>query len=214
MNHLLVYVVTRDFGFAPNPFHGCCTLATCKPKLRNSAKVGDWILGVGGQRLKAEGRCIYLMKISEILIFDEYWNEPRFQIKKPHRNGSDVTMVGDNIYHRDIDTHEWVQEDSHHSNPDSTQNAKNLETDTSSEKVLISDFFVYFGSCAQKIDLSIIGYRNLRGFSKYSLNSPNVQLFLKIFMKEHSRNINLVLCDPIDFKNASKRVDQHSGKIF
>ena len=26
------YVVARDYGFAPNPFLGVCTLATCKPK--------------------------------------------------------------------------------------------------------------------------------------------------------------------------------------
>ncbi|WP_225761747.1 hypothetical protein [Acinetobacter sp. Marseille-P8610] len=28
------YVVSRDFGFAPNPFFNFCTLATCKPKIR------------------------------------------------------------------------------------------------------------------------------------------------------------------------------------
>lgn len=28
------YVMTNDSGFAPNPFHGACTLACCKPKIR------------------------------------------------------------------------------------------------------------------------------------------------------------------------------------
>ena len=28
------YVMTSDSGFAPNPFHGACTLACCKPKIR------------------------------------------------------------------------------------------------------------------------------------------------------------------------------------
>jgi len=36
------YVVARDYGFAPNPFFGFCTLATCKPRLRSVAQVGDW----------------------------------------------------------------------------------------------------------------------------------------------------------------------------
>ena len=27
---IYAYVVTHDNGFAPNPFHGFCTLATCK----------------------------------------------------------------------------------------------------------------------------------------------------------------------------------------
>ena len=94
---LYVYVVARDFGFAPNPFHGYCTLATCKPDIRRTAKIGDWVMGVGGSRLAAVGRCIYLMKVSKIRTFDEYWNDPKFQRKKPLRNGSLVMMVGDNI---------------------------------------------------------------------------------------------------------------------
>ncbi|MFH1865797.1 MAG: hypothetical protein ABIK85_07930, partial [Candidatus Eisenbacteria bacterium] len=37
---LFSYIVARDYGFAPNPFCGVCTLATCKPKIRESASVG------------------------------------------------------------------------------------------------------------------------------------------------------------------------------
>ena len=48
-NYLYLYVVDRDFGFAPNPFHGVCTLATCKPKIRKFAKVGDWIIARHGK---------------------------------------------------------------------------------------------------------------------------------------------------------------------
>lgn len=33
------YVVARDFGFAPNPFNGFLTLATCKPKSENGLKL-------------------------------------------------------------------------------------------------------------------------------------------------------------------------------
>jgi hypothetical protein len=38
---IFVYVVKHDGGFAPNPFHGFCTLACCKPKIRKGAKEGD-----------------------------------------------------------------------------------------------------------------------------------------------------------------------------
>lgn len=38
---LFSYVVAREYGFAPNPFFGWCTLATCKPKIRVTAEVGD-----------------------------------------------------------------------------------------------------------------------------------------------------------------------------
>ena len=40
----------RDYGFAPNPFHRTCTLATCKPDIRSSAYAqGDWIVRYGKQ---------------------------------------------------------------------------------------------------------------------------------------------------------------------
>ena len=32
------YIVARDFGFAPNPFNGVLTLATCKPIVRKGAE--------------------------------------------------------------------------------------------------------------------------------------------------------------------------------
>ena len=41
-----VYVVAKDGGFAPNPFHGVCTLACCKPRIRSRARIGDWVLGL------------------------------------------------------------------------------------------------------------------------------------------------------------------------
>lgn len=52
-SYLYAYSITRDFGFAPNPFHGICTLATCKPRIRKAANIGDWILGIGGANLKS-----------------------------------------------------------------------------------------------------------------------------------------------------------------
>lgn len=46
--NLYSYVITRDYGFAPNPFWGICSLATCKPQIRQRALKGDWIAGFGG----------------------------------------------------------------------------------------------------------------------------------------------------------------------
>src|SRR5437016_3976950 len=76
MSKVYIYVVDRDFGFAPNPFHGICTLATCKPGIRKMASVGDWVIGLGGGRLKARGRCIFAMRVSRKLTFNEYWSNP------------------------------------------------------------------------------------------------------------------------------------------
>jgi len=141
-SYLFSYSITRDFGFAPNPFHGCCTLATCKPHVRKAAKTGDWIMGVGGSALgPMKRRCIFLMKVSTKVKFQDYWEDDRYALKKPVRNGSNVQMLGDNIYHKEDDG-KWIQEDSHHSNTDGTPNLVNLKRDTGScDYVLISDFF-------------------------------------------------------------------------
>jgi len=44
---LVSYKMTHDSGFAPNPFHGYRTLATCKPGIRRSGnrRVGDLVAG-------------------------------------------------------------------------------------------------------------------------------------------------------------------------
>lgn len=52
---LYSYVVAHDFGFAPNPFDGLCTLATCKPDIRKKAAVGDYIVGTGCAKRKRQG---------------------------------------------------------------------------------------------------------------------------------------------------------------
>ena len=145
MNRVYMYVVDRDFGFTPNPFHGLCTLATCKPGIRSTAKVDDWVIGMGGGRLKATGRCIFAMRVTDKITFNEYWVNPAYLDKKPIRNGSNKMMVGDNIYYRDSAGH-WHQADSHHSKTDGSVNPHNLRNDTKTDKVLISRQFFYFGA--------------------------------------------------------------------
>jgi len=213
VNYLYIYVVDRDFGFAPNPFHGICTLATCKPIIRKHAQIGDWVIGVGGGRLGATGKCVFLLKVTEILTFNEYWSDTRFQKKKPLRNGSLVMMVGDNIYHQQIGNDSWIQEDSHHSNQDGTCNLENLSRDTGSTNVLVSDHFYYFGKSALQVDLASIGYKNGVGHSKKLLSDKTVAAFIDAIERQHKNVINLVLDDPFDFSNASKRVDQSTRKI-
>ena len=211
--YLYIYVVDRDLGFAPNPFHGYCTLATCKPGIREGARVCDWIMGVGGSRLKATGRCIFLMKVTEIITFDEFWEDNRFKLKKPVRHGSPVMMVGDNIYHRESNSFPWIQEDSHHSNQDGSMNLDNLQRDTKSYKVLVSDLFFYFGSEAPNVNLNSIGYSNNRGYSKKSLGEQSISTFIFNMVREYQENKNIIVADPFNFNIASKRVDQKTGKI-
>ncbi len=214
MRNLFIYVVDRDFGFAPNPFHGYCTLATCKPRIRSTARIDDWVMGVGGKRLQATGKCIFMMKVSEIITFDMYWSDNRFQAKKSFRNGSSLMMLGDNIYHRNAASGDWIQEDSHHSNPDGSMNLKNLRTDTSSVNVLVSTHFYYFGSAVPSVDLSSIGYTNGIGHGKKSFEDAKVVAFVKNIEDNYRRDRNMVIADPLNFGQAAKRVDQSTGTIL
>ncbi len=142
-----MYVITRDYGFAPNPFPPYCTLATCKPKIRKNAEVGDYVVGIGSgaKDSKLKNKIIYIMKICEKITFEEYWKDKRFQYKKPVMNGSKMQMYGDNIYHIDESTGKIIQENSHHSLEDGTVNMLNLEKDLSGKYVLISNKFWYWG---------------------------------------------------------------------
>jgi hypothetical protein len=147
---LLTYVVARDFGFAPNPFYGYCTLATCKPQIRASASVGDWVVGTGAKvKYNLAGYLIYAMKVDEIMDFDSYWKDERFLCKRPVMNGSIKQLYGDNIYHLHNDR--WIQLDSHHSLENGQPNTNNINYDTRVNRVLISRKFIYYGSTALQI---------------------------------------------------------------
>lgn len=210
-----MYVVVRDFGFAPNPFHGYCTLATCKPRIRNPAKVGDWVIGMGAPRLKAVGRCIYAMCITEKITFNEYWTSQKYLDKKPIRNGSRKMMVGDNIYYFDPVQEEWSQADSHHSNADGSVNSDNLAIDTKSNKVLISRQFFYFGREAPFVPndlLDAIGYKNRRDHRVFEDRIAGS--LIEWLDNSFGSSLNQVIADPFDFNSSEKRFSQGNNKIF
>lgn len=144
------YKIARDFGFAPNPFHGVCTLATCKPQIRTSAQPGDIIVGCGCKGNGLAGRVICVLRVSGKCGFQDYWDDPRFAMKQPFFGGSQGRAYGDNIYHHD-ENGRWLQERSHHSFPDGSVNEANLLRDTGSDNVLWSEDFAYFGRLAPLI---------------------------------------------------------------
>lgn len=154
---LFSYVVARDYGFAPNPFGGVCTLATCKPQIRQSAAIGDWVAGIASTRDSKIPRLVYVMRVDEIHTYDTYWADHRFQHKKPSRTGSVKQLFGDNIYHHRSDG-EWMQVDSHHSFDDGSSNPRNVANDTQSEGVLISWRYAYWGSNAINIPTEFLDF--------------------------------------------------------
>lgn len=169
------YVVEHDVGFAPNPFWGFITLANCKPKIRKYSKVGDVIIGTGSKNYRKQNFLVYWMRVKKIITFDEYWSDPKYDIKKPDLYGSVFQQYGDNIYFTDSEGF-IRQKDSFHSLPNGIVSKGNLKRDVSStNRVLISDEFSYFGKSAPEIpsefsDFVIKGQGHKNRFERSAAN--------------------------------------------
>ncbi len=149
---LFSYVVRYDSGFAPNPFHGYCTLATCKPGVRQHARVGDWVVGTasGSAAVRRRGHLVYAMQVTEILTTAQYWSDPRFRRKRPDMYHNWVAASGDNIY-EPTEQSGWRQLDSYHSEKDGRPSAPHVQRDTRVERVLVSNNYVYYGGEGPKL---------------------------------------------------------------
>lgn len=130
------YVVRYDAGAAPNPFGGWCSLAICKPVIRRSALVGDWIIGL---RSCHPDQVIYVMQVEEILTFAAYWNDPRFADKRPDRCES-----SDNIYRPD-GSGALIQV------PNRAHRSHDVDHDLSGRRVLVGQRFWYFGDLSPEL---------------------------------------------------------------
>jgi hypothetical protein len=194
------YKIEHDFGLAPNPFGEYCTLAVCKSDIRKNKKlkIGDWIFGTGSVKLKNLNHLIYAMQVDEKITMQSYWEDPRFHYKKPVINGSMVQMYGDNFYHKDPSTGEWIQENSAHSLEGGIVNEEHLKTDTGGEFVLISTHFYYFGDSALKIPEQFLDICNQgRNIKSNGINTEIADSFLSWLEKNHQPGI---IGDPINWK--------------
>ena len=149
---LFSYVVRFDSGFAPNPFHGFCTLATCKPRIRKYANIGDWVVGTGSnaESVRRGGHLVYAMRVTEILQTAQYWHDSRFKRKRPNLRGSWVAASGDNIY-EPVGSSDWKQLDSYHTTSDGEPNERHIKRDTGVLRILVSEDFVYYGGEGPKL---------------------------------------------------------------
>ena len=85
------------------------------------------------------------MRVTERMTYDSYWTDPRFADKRPNLYQSMRKSRGDNVYHRNSQEDEWIQEDSCHSDGIGMPNPDHISRDTKSVNVLISDDYVYRG---------------------------------------------------------------------
>jgi hypothetical protein len=145
---LFSYKMTHDSGFAPNPFHGVLTLATCKPGFRRARRLGDWIAGFTSKTLCGDAvsneRLVYLARISETIGIGDYYRDNRFSRKIPWLlSKRHIDCIGDNIY-RPLRPNA--------SAPNEFDQIKNCQHgacqkrhDLGGRNVLVCSEFVYFG---------------------------------------------------------------------
>lgn len=214
MPQVYVYVLKYDLGFAPNPFDGVCTFACCKPVIRRTAQVGDWLVGVGGGSLRATGRCIFAMEVTGEMTLGEYWSSPLYRSKRPRRNGSRKSLVGDNIYWRDA-AGKWRQENSVHSRPDGRQDPDNTRHDTSVDRMLTSQRFIYFGRSAPALPAAVLaslGYRNGRGHRVYDISM--CATLLGWIEEQAGGAMNRIVDRPFQFELGSRRYSKRADRMI
>ena len=138
---LFSYVITHDTGFAPNPFGGVLTLATCKPKIRVTAQVGDWLLGTGSAKAVGKDRVVYAAQISEVVTLAQYGGDLRLACKRPSVGKQSWNRLGDCIYFQQPGW-TWVQR------RNLFHNEKDIARDLGGLNALVCEQFWYFGGTA------------------------------------------------------------------
>lgn len=172
------YKMDHDYGFAPNPFHGVLSLATCKgTQVRNNRhlQIGDWVIGLGSVAMGNLGRIIFAMQVDEKITFDQYWEDERFAVKKPIINGTLVQMYGDNCYHT-VDG-KVVQEPCAHSKSAGVVNTEHRRRDSDGKYVLLAHRFFYFGDqCPEIPEKFSFILNNSRGTKFWDLSGDDAKI--------------------------------------
>ena len=148
---LYSYCIPVDDGAAPNPYWGVCTLTICKPDIRRTASIGDWVIGTGAKNVKGHGdlsnKLVYAMLVTNKMTLKEYdqYCKQHLPEKMPDITDPDHRKrLGDCIY--DYSSGKAVQRPGVH-------NDDNKAKDLSGEYALLSKHFYYFGD--QVIDIPI-----------------------------------------------------------
>lgn len=153
---LASYKLSQDAGFAPNPFFGTLTLATCMPDMRLSAALDDWIAGFTSEALCGDAvgaeRLVFLMRVEEAISIAEYYSDARFARKIPVLDGApEVGRHGDNIYQpKRADAGEpghfaQLPNPHHWDHAHGREDERSKRLDLRGRRVLLATEYVYFG---------------------------------------------------------------------
>lgn len=205
---LYTYCLLKDTGAAPNPFWGVCTLAICKPAIRRTSKVGDWIVGVGSKNSPLgdiSGHVVYAMQVTGKMTMKEYDDHCRSQLPQKipnlHTRYGD-TWLGDCLYDYSLGEPP-IQRRGAHSGKDS---AMHYKRDLGGINVLLSNHFYYFGDQPVKLlpELQSIGEVG-RGH-KSDTNDAYLQKFI-FWLENSSFPLNQIVGRPQikDFRDRQQR---------
>jgi hypothetical protein len=202
------YVVKYDTGFAPNPFWGYCTLATCKDRVRFGAQKNDWVIGTGSKENVGNDRLIYAMQVTKKLTFDEYFKDRRFRRKIPSGNEG-IRKLGDNIYYGEVQ-----RAPSAHSreNFESEEDwRKTVEKDLRGKYVLVSEkgHFYYYGKNARPIPKHLLYIRKKGPNYKKKFDQKQVESFLS-WLKEDTRAE--IKGEPSNYEKVEQKTRQSKEK--
>lgn len=174
---LYSYCLRYDDGAAPNPYWGICTLAICKPRIRRTANVGDWVVGLGSSRspIGDISKCVvYAMKITKKLSMSEYdrFCQQHYPDKIPDWQSSDFKRkVGDCIY-------DFYDSNQLPNLRGSVHKEGNRETDLKGENVLLSEHFFYFGDQPIWLEEKLYPIIHSNQGHKSSANDPYIDDFV------------------------------------
>ncbi len=190
MAALYSYVLRYDDGTAPNPFWNVCTLTICKPAIRRTAAIGDWVIGTGSKSVKLQDggkydfsdSLVYAMKVSGKMTFKEYdmFCKQYLPDKIPQLHRSDWRLcLGDCVYSYHNDEVPLIRESYH--------GKDYLQRDLSGVFALLSDHFYYFGEAPRFIpfELKTIIKRN-QGHSR--INNPLLIVQFEDWIQQFEKN--------------------------
>ena len=156
---LITYIIAIDNGGAPNVENGVLTMAICKPIIRRCARIGDYLVGIGGEALKLGSRTtkqiIFIAKITGIMAMKEYAKQ------FPNR--------ADSIYTEDGKLR-----------PNNFHCEGAIHRDLGGKNVLSSTDFIFFGNKHQDVPRELKEIIPGRGHQKQK-NHPYINKVLALF---------------------------------
>ena len=174
MASLFSYCLRYDDGAAPNPYWGVCTLVICKPAIRRTAQVGDWVVGTGSKYSPIgdmSGMIVYAMKITQKLTMREYdlFTQEELPEKIPQwLNRDPRRRLGDSIWDFSTDPAR-LRLGVHKENE--------RKRDMSGRYALLSNHFYYFGDRALPLPDDLQGIVKQGQGHRRQTNAPYVKPF-------------------------------------